>query len=101
IVDASEGATRVTLETLAGLRTGKAIVIVSDAKSRTNKSAIDVMIHFHGDGVGNFEKSNANPKDAAETRTNDLFVAQIPQQVAASGRAMVAILPQLFATPGA
>ncbi|HEX3690788.1 MAG TPA: hypothetical protein VHV28_13895 [Solirubrobacteraceae bacterium] len=64
----------------------RAIVVVPD-KADLSSGNIEVLLHFHGRNIGYRERT-------AGRTVRDVVVDQIEQQLAASGRNMVAVLPQ-------
>jgi hypothetical protein len=87
---------------VAGLRTGvastdspketsesaeqRAIVVVPDT-ANLSSGTVEVLLHFHGQNIGYRQRSR-------EGTVRDVEVDQIEQQLAASGRNIVAVLPQ-------
>lgn len=71
---------------------GRAIVVVP---SNTNwQREVDVLLHFHGHGEAYRELSAKSEYDEPAGTVRDVESEQIEQQLEASGRHMIAILPQ-------
>ena len=68
-----------------------AVAIVPRSVSNTN---LEVLLHFHGNNLGERERRSASPSGMAAGTVRDVEGDLIPQQVAGSGRNMIAILPQ-------
>jgi hypothetical protein len=75
----------------------KAIAIVPDAVEWSNP--VEVLLHFHGFGSGYRESTEKNQETPAGA-VRDVEEAEIEQQLASTGRSMVAILPQGTAGSG-
>lgn len=65
----------------------KRAIVVIPSKVDLSKGKIDVLLHFHGRNIGYRER-------AKEGTVRDVEVDQIEQQLVASDRRMVAVLPQ-------
>jgi hypothetical protein len=64
----------------------RAIVVVPDT-ANLSSGTVEVLLHFHGQNIGYRQRSK-------EGTVRDVEVDQIEQQLAASGRNIVAVLPQ-------
>ena len=69
----------------------KAIAIVPDAVDWSKP--VEVLLHFHGFGSGYRESTEKNQETPAGA-VRDVEESEIEQQLASTGRSMVAILPQ-------
>src|SRR5579862_558206 len=69
----------------------KAIAIVPDAVEWSNP--VEVLLHFHGFGFDYREATEKNQETPAGA-ARDVEESEIEQQLASTGRSMVAILPQ-------
>ena len=75
------------------------VVVISTA---IDLQPADLVIHYHGGGAISFGKANKSlkhpswpaPPGVDGIRVNDLHVSQIPQQLAASGKQVVLMIPQ-------
>jgi hypothetical protein len=55
---------------------------------------LEVLLHFHGNNLGERERLTPSDTGTAKGTVRDVEADLIPQQVAASGRNLIAILPQ-------
>ena len=69
---------------------GRAILIVPGSLDATQP--IEVLLHLHGFGIGFRQLAGSNVPNAGSVR--DVLVDQIEDQIARSGRSMIAVLPQ-------
>ena len=77
-----------TPESSGGVSTGRAIVLIPNDLP-ASATSVEVLLHLHGftpGGRGRGKDGTGDPEDVA--------VARIAQQIEASGRPMIAILPQ-------
>lgn len=78
------------------------VVVVASTMGDLERVPRDMIVHYHGGGATSFGKNNVSLKrpDMARfdgddrVRVNDVHVNQIPQQVAASGKDVVVMIPQ-------
>ncbi|HET6549556.1 MAG TPA: hypothetical protein VFG79_13920 [Solirubrobacter sp.] len=72
---------------------GKAVVIVPDGVDLSARP--DILLFFHGMGnVGYRERTSDDTSRGPKGTVHDVEADQIPQQLAASGRNMIGVLPQ-------
>jgi hypothetical protein len=69
----------------------RAVAIVPTSVSAQN---LEVLVHFHGNNLGERERVSASESGMAKGTVRDVEGDLIPQQIAASGRNLIAILPQ-------
>jgi hypothetical protein len=83
-----------TKEVAGGKDSGRAVVIVPDGTDLSS-GKLEVLLHFHGHGVG-FRQRSATHKEGAGAagEVRDVAVDDIPEQLVSSGRNAIAILPQ-------
>lgn len=83
-----------TSEIAGGKDSGRAVVIVPDGTDLVG-GKLEVLLHFHGYGVG-FRQRSADHKGGAGAagEVRDVAVDEIPKQLVSSGRNAIAILPQ-------
>jgi hypothetical protein len=83
-----QNVSKLTPESSGGVKTGRAIVLIPKGLPDKGDS-VEVLFHLHGytpGGRGRGEDGTGDPEDVS--------VARIAQQLEASGRPMIAILPQ-------
>jgi hypothetical protein len=81
-------ASQLTPEASGGEKTGRAVVVIPKGLP-ANAASVEVLFHLHGftpGGRGRGKTGTGEPEDVAVTR--------IGQQIEASGRAMVGVMPQ-------
>jgi hypothetical protein len=69
----------------------RATAIVPRSVSSSN---LEVLLHFHGNNLGERERRTASSSGMAAGTVRDVEGDLVPQQLAGSGRNMIAILPQ-------
>ena len=69
----------------------RAVAIVPQSVTAAN---LEVLLHFHGNNLGERERRTRSDSGMGAGTVRDVEADLIPQQLAASGRNMVAVLPQ-------
>jgi hypothetical protein len=92
--------TKQTSEIAGDKDSGRAVVIVPDGTDFSG-GKLEVLLHFHGYGVG-FRQRSADHKSGAGAagEVRDVAVDEFPKQLVSSGRNAIAILPQGTLTSG-
>jgi hypothetical protein len=86
--------TKQTSEIAGDKGSGRAMVIVPDGTDFTG-GKLEVLLHFHGHGVGFRQRSADHPRAAGKTgEVRDVSVDELPKQLVSSGRNVIAIMPQ-------
>lgn len=80
---------------IAGAKdSGRAVVVVPDGTDLAS-GKLEILLHFHGHGVGFRQRSSDHKRGAgAAGEVRDVAVDEMPKQLVSSGRNAIAILPQ-------